>query len=125
MKALAAAALAALVLATLTAPLPAQERAVVSGTGAVLRGLDKMAGEARDLPLQVGESVNFGHLNVTLRECRYPADAPDSEAYAALTIRDARQPDPVFDGWMIASSPALSALDHARYDIWVLRCSSS
>jgi hypothetical protein len=23
---------------------------------------------------------------------------------------------------MIASSPAISALDHPRYDVWVLRC---
>jgi len=29
---------------------------------------------------------------------------------------------PVFKGWMIASSPALNALDHPRYDVWVLRC---
>jgi hypothetical protein len=28
----------------------------------------------------------------------------------------------VFSGWMIADSPALSALDHARYDVWILRC---
>lgn len=112
-------------LAALSMPLSAQERSISSGSGAVLRGLDKMAGEARDIELQVGESENFGHLTITLRECRYPSDEPDAEAYAALTIRDARQPDPVFEGWMIASSPALSALDHARYDIWVLRCRSS
>jgi hypothetical protein len=30
--------------------------------------------------------------------------------------------DPVFSGWMVASSPALSALDHPRYDVWVLNC---
>jgi hypothetical protein len=29
---------------------------------------------------------------------------------------------PVFSGWMIASSPALSAMDHPRYDVWILRC---
>ena len=44
------------------------------------------------------------------------------EAEAHLTIVDASAPQPVFDGWMIASSPALSALDHPRYDVWVMRC---
>ncbi|MGB0800115.1 MAG: DUF2155 domain-containing protein, partial [Planktomarina sp.] len=28
-------------------------------------------------------------------------------------------------GWMVASSPALNALEHPRYDIWVLRCKTS
>ena len=28
----------------------------------------------------------------------------------------------LFDGWMIASSPALNALDHPRYDVWVIGC---
>ncbi|MEZ5716636.1 MAG: DUF2155 domain-containing protein [Paracoccaceae bacterium] len=30
--------------------------------------------------------------------------------------------DPIFTGWMVASSPALNAMDHRRYDVWVLRC---
>ena len=116
---------AMLAFAALSAPLFAQERSISSGSGAVLRGLDKMAGEAHDIEMQVGESENFGQLTITLRECRYPTDEPDAEAFASLSIRDARQPDPIFEGWMIASSPALSALDHARYDVWVLRCRSS
>lgn len=39
-----------------------------------------------------------------------------------LTILDAASTTPDFDGWMTASSPALSALDHPRYDVWPLRC---
>ncbi|MEO0381372.1 MAG: DUF2155 domain-containing protein, partial [Pseudomonadota bacterium] len=27
--------------------------------------------------------------------------------------------------WMIASAPALSAMEHARYDVWVMRCTTS
>ena len=46
------------------------------------------------------------------------------EAYAYLTIvEEANTAAPVFQGWMIASSPALNAMDHARFDVWVLRCS--
>ncbi|MFT5180431.1 MAG: hypothetical protein ACI8S3_000304, partial [Alphaproteobacteria bacterium] len=29
---------------------------------------------------------------------------------------------PLFSGWMFASSPALSALEHAVYDVWVVDC---
>ena len=35
---------------------------------------------------------------------------------------DSRASEPVFVGWMIATSPALSAMDHPRYDVWVLNC---
>ncbi|OZA01113.1 MAG: hypothetical protein B7Y02_17840 [Rhodobacterales bacterium 17-64-5] len=47
---------------------------------------------------------------------------PLGDAWAHVTILDAGQTDPVFKGWMVASSPALSALDHPRYDVWVLHC---
>jgi len=101
----------------------AQERAV-SGSGAVLRGLDKVNGRTMDADLQVGGSAELFGLLVTLTDCRYPADNPTGDAFAFLTIR-ARDSGVVhFEGWMIASSPALSALDHSRYDIWVLRCNS-
>lgn len=88
----------------------------------LLRGLDKITGTTRDLPLRVGEAVTFGRLEVRLGECRYPADDPDSDAFAELTITDTAAGRTVFAGWMLASSPALSALDDARYDIWVVRC---
>ena len=32
------------------------------------------------------------------------------------------QAEPVFSGWMFASSPALSAMEHPIYDVWVLSC---
>ncbi|MDA9980314.1 DUF2155 domain-containing protein, partial [Yoonia sp.] len=30
-----------------------------------------------------------------------------------------------FAGWMLASAPALNAMDHPRYDVWALRCITS
>jgi hypothetical protein len=98
---------------------------VESAPGAVLRGLDKVSGEVSDLTLDVGETVRLGRLDVTLGDCRYPADDPAGDAFAYLTIRSDALDEPAFMGWMVASSPALSALDHPRYDVWVMRCSSS
>jgi hypothetical protein len=90
--------------------------------GAILRGLDKVAGTASDIELSVGQSVAFGHITVTLNDCRYPPDDPSSNAYAFVTVTEGNLEAPVFAGWMIAASPALSALDHQRYDVWVMRC---
>lgn len=103
-----------------------EEVRAVRGAGALLRGLDKLTGEVADVELQNGFSVSFGQLRIDLAECRYPDDNANGEAYAFLTIYDGPAVgEPLFQGWMIASSPALSAMDHARYDVWVLRCSTA
>lgn len=93
-----------------------------SGPGVVLRGLDKVNGHSEDVEIRTGESRPVFGLDVALGDCRYPADNPTGDAFAYLTIWERGGSDWVFDGWMIASSPALSALDHRRYDVWILRC---
>ncbi|CAM4023297.1 DUF2155 domain-containing protein [Palleronia rufa] len=90
--------------------------------GAVLRGLDKLTGDVGDLEVAVGETAEVGRLQVTLGECRYPVTDPNGNAYAYLVIREPGAQQPSFAGWMIADSPALNALEHPRYDIWVMRC---
>lgn len=103
-----------------------QDRAevpTVSVDQALLRGIDKLDGTVDDLSLTAGLPLRFGTMEITLTDCRYPEDNPSGEAFAFLTITDAE--DTVFTGWMIASSPALNALDHQRFDVWVLRCKTS
>lgn len=91
-------------------------------TGGILRWLDKLTGETGDIELSRGQAAVTGRLTIQLDSCRYPAGNPASDATAHLTIMDSDLSEPAFAGWMLASSPALSALDHARYDVWVLRC---
>ncbi|MFN3643640.1 MAG: DUF2155 domain-containing protein [Gemmobacter sp.] len=112
--------MAALALVLLAAPAAAQE--VRAAPGAVLRWLDKVAGTAQDIEIGRGQVVVRGRLSILLDDCRYPADNPAGEGWAHVVIRDSLADAPVFSGWMVASSPALSALDHARYDVWLLRC---
>lgn len=110
------------VLITRSRPQAAPREAVESAAGAMLRGLDKVSGETSEIDIATGQTVAFGRLTVTLGDCRYPVEDPSSNAYAQLSITDTVQKAVVFDGWMISSSPALSALDHSRYDVWVIRC---
>lgn len=104
------------------APAPSAPDVTTAPAGAVLRWLDKMSGQVADLVLAPQETGLAGNLEVTLGECRYPVEDPASNAYAFLTIRDRGVDAPLFYGWMIADSPALSVLDHPRYDVWLLRC---
>ncbi len=87
-----------------------------------LRGLDSLNGTTEDLTLEAGETVRFGHLEISADACRVPQADPAGDAQAFLRIRDIREDQPRFSGWMFASSPALSALDHPRYDVWVIGC---
>ena len=113
-------ALFAIVAFTRAAPAAAEEMALAKG--AELRILDKLTGQLTDADVPVGQSVSVGKLTVQMNECRYPASNQTADAEAHLTISDTAVSAPVFTGWMISSSPALSALDHPRYDVWVMRC---
>ena len=90
--------------------------------GAQLRFLDKLTNETGDVALSRGQTAKFGRLVVRLDSCRYPTGNPASDAEAHLTVIEETTEAPLFSGWMLASSPALSALDHPRYDVWVLSC---
>ena len=98
---------------------------VALAEGALVRGLDKVTGQILDFDLAQGESARLGRLTISAGECRYPADDPSSNAFAWLTILEDVASEPVFQGWMIAAAPALNALDHPRYDVWLIRCNIS
>ena len=104
---------------------PSGDIRVVGAKAAMLRGLDKVSGEVVDFDLTLDESFTVGSIEVFLRECRHPEDNMSGEAFAWLDIADPGREQELFSGWMIASSPALNALDHPRYDVWVIRCTTT
>jgi hypothetical protein len=60
-----------------------------------------------------------------LRACdkRPPEETPESAAFLQVVEqKPGEQPVTRFSGWMFASSPALSAMEHPVYDLWVLDC---
>lgn len=119
-------------------------------SGVKLRALDKITGNSTDISAKVGQTLTFGRLKVTVKACFQapPEDAPEAAAFleihatapagkggvkdvAADTARMHRGPQPIgpdgllFSGWMFASSPGLSALEHPTYDVWVISCNTS
>ena len=109
----------------LTTPLEETGPEVISAQGGELRVLDKLTGEVTDLQLQQGQTGSLGFLSVTLNACRYPADNPSGDAYVEVLVLDRKESTLLFSGWMLASAPALNAMDHPRYDVWALRCITS
>lgn len=56
-------------------------------------------------------------VRAEMSDVEAPADAP------AVTEADKKEEvGPLFSGWMFASTPGLSALEHPVYDVWVIRC---
>ena len=92
----------------------------------VLQGLDKETARILSFGGRVGETVRFRTLDIVIRRCqRTPPDEPPERA-AFLQIDDV-DPDTgkrtmAFSGWMFKSKPALSAMDHPIYDVWVKDC---
>ena len=88
-----------------------------------LRGLDTLAGRAVDIDAarSARPSASAGSRS-SPRPAGCRATTPPPTPTPSWSIRDVREDTPRFSGWMFASSPALSALDHPRYDVWVVSC---
>jgi len=93
--------------------------------GATVQGLDKISAKITRLDLVLDRPVMFGTLRITARACamRPPEEPPESTAFLEIDdLRGNPQGRRVFSGWMFASTPALSALEHPVYDVWVTSC---
>jgi hypothetical protein len=92
---------------------------------AVLQGLNKITARISTIKVGVGETVNFGSLQIAVKACdkRPPEETPESAAFLQVVEqKPGEAPITRFSGWMFASSPALSAMEHPVYDLWVLDC---
>ncbi|MCA8907438.1 MAG: DUF2155 domain-containing protein [Rhodospirillaceae bacterium] len=92
---------------------------------ALLRALDKITARVTRLDVPVGETVTFGTLSVTVRACfgSRPEEAPENAAFLEIVDTPPGQVERLaFSGWMFSSSPSISAMDHAVYDVWVDHC---
>ncbi len=98
---------------------------VLANLVAVLRGLDKITARTTVMHVPVGTEVAFGTLRITVRACLEtpPTEPPESAAFLEINVDDpGSAPKKAFSGWMFASSPSLSALEHPVYEVWVVDC---
>lgn len=104
----------------------AQERSPGAPHGvAVMQGLDKVTARISTFELELDEPYEFGSLQLVLHACWQtpPEEPPESAAFLEIHEIDPDSPDRrLFNGWMYASSPAINALEHGVYDVWVMEC---
>jgi hypothetical protein len=97
----------------------------IAEPAALLQGLDKITARVSKFEAPVGIAVGFGTLSIRVRACEKnpPEEAPESAAFLEIEeIRPGEDKIRLFSGWMFASSPALSALEHPVYDVNLLDC---
>ena len=102
----------------------------LKGNAVILRTLDKVTATTKDYTVKIGSELKYGSLTVSVKHCEKKPPEEVPETYAFLQIDDLKldgkgekgEQERVFSGWMMASNPAISALDHSVYDIWVIDC---
>jgi hypothetical protein len=95
---------------------------------ALLQGLDKITARVSKFEAPVGAPVRFGTLSIRVRDCEKnpPEETPESAAFVEIDeMRPNEDKTRLFSGWMFASTPALSALEHPVYDVNLLECKAA
>ncbi len=96
----------------------------------VIDALDKVTGRVNTIRAPVGQPFSFSRLRIVARTCvtHPPEETPENAAFLEIAEVQPKEKNkaettkPVFSGWMFSSNPAISAMDHAVYDVWVLAC---
>ena len=96
----------------------------------VMRTIDKLSARTHTFEIPVDKTVKFGNsLFIKVRSCKRasPLDRPESAAFMQIWERKPSEKDStwIFSGWMFASNPSLSAMDHPVYDVWVMECKNA
>ncbi|MEO0809744.1 MAG: DUF2155 domain-containing protein [Pseudomonadota bacterium] len=108
------------ILGTLTAQ--AQQ---ISNSVAVFSALDKVTARIQRLEVPINETIRFGSLKVTPKVCysRPPELRPKTSTFVQVDeVQLNGSEKRIFSGWMFAESPALNAVEHPVYDVWLTRC---
>ena len=114
----------ALLLSAALGPMPAHADKIKNGT-AVFSGLDKITGRIISFKAAMGETVQFGSLQVTARACftRPATEAPQTDTFVEVEeVSATKEYKKIFSGWMFAASPGLHGIEHPIYDIWLTGC---
>ena len=114
----------ALLLSGSLGAVPAQADKIKNGT-AVFSGLDKITGRIISFKAAMGETVQFGSLQVTARACftRPATEAPQTDTFVEVEeVSATKEYKKIFSGWMFAASPGLHGLEHPIYEVWGIAC---
>lgn len=90
-----------------------------------MQAMDKITGRVNEIDIPINSEVKFGSFSIVVRRCvsSSPEETPENIAFVDIAdTYNTQTPTNIFKGWMLSSSPALNAVEHPIYDVWLLKC---
>lgn len=109
----------------LISALPAFAQKEISMSTAQMQALDKITGRVSIIDVPVGGKAEFGSFSVVVRTCKTRPEGEIPENFAFVDVSDKSFDEAeynIFKGWMFSSKPAVNAVEHPIYDVWLLKC---
>ena len=97
----------------------------LDGDSAIIRSLDTISGNVVDYEIPTGKSIETNRFVINVHECRYLPENPLMDSYAFVEINQKSDGAEIFNAWLISKLPAISSVEHPRYDFWLIRCTTS
>jgi hypothetical protein len=114
------------------------------GNSVMMLGINRLTGTSLKFRIPVGSVVRFETINIGVTACYVsnPNEAHEAWAYVDVVdlgaapiqqmavlaqrnrakLREAQEPHRLRKGWIIASSPTVTPIDHPNYDLSLLSC---
>lgn len=113
------------------APIPTSDNAEPAhfSNMAQLQILNKTTAKTSIVEIKVGNKSSFGSLDITVHKCWEAPLDQRPESKILIDVEEIKvdenkkeQSDQIFYGWLFASSPSISGLEHPIYDIVAIGC---
>lgn len=111
--------------ATILCTFPAFAEKEIALNTAQMQAMDKITGRVSIIEVPVGGEVKFGSFSVVVRNCKTRPEGEIPENFAFVDVSDKsfdQKEYNIFKGWMFSSKPAINAVEHPIYDVWLLKC---
>jgi hypothetical protein len=91
---------------------------------AVIQGLNKTTAKTSRLEMRIGDKINFGQITMVAHKCWQSSLDQKPESKILLEVFEQKEGAQrrIFYGWMFASSPSISGLEHPIYDLTAISC---
>lgn len=96
----------------------------------IIGALDKVSGKVSKLIVEDDNEIFFGSIKISVKTCikSPPTEPPENKAFIEIwdtKFKKKQEIKKIFSGWMFSSSPSISSLEHAVYDVWIIDCKVS
>jgi hypothetical protein len=92
---------------------------------AIIQGMNKTTAKSSLMEMRIEEKINFGQISIIAHKCWQSSLDQKPESKILLEVfenKAGENPKRIFYGWMFASSPSISGLEHPIYDLTAISC---